>query len=283
MQQRQSVMASDIWRTARLPPEQGCINPRDSLLDTMMNIPELLQRHDLLKQRCNLVSNGLGDQDRSSLLDDGECLLRDCSTTVEALRGWEMRTLEHLVASASHDVDPPTTLRQICKDYGYGFFHTVMYYWTGSILLKGQMWFTFALLSRLRLTAELSEHPKPSLPPNIDPREDAENIAANIMHYFESEAGLWGAQIAAFPLGAALHFFIVTEGSSSPSKQRLIATVGESSKAAYTLAFLASAAAETVPPDIRGDAADGKTHAGMASRWFSGESKAVTEVSSEAP
>ncbi|KAK6434944.1 hypothetical protein LTR95_008865, partial [Oleoguttula sp. CCFEE 5521] len=187
---------------------------------------------------------------------------------MEALRAWEVHTLEFLTASMVPREDLPTTLRDVCKEFGYGLFHTVMYYWTGCVLLKGQMWFTSASLSRLRRTQDLPGVQEPPFSPYLNPKEDAENIAANIMHYFEPESGLWGAQIAAFPLGAALHFFIVTEGPSSPSKQRLITTIRTRSKADYPLAFLKSAAAETVPPESRGDAADGKAHAGMATRWF---------------
>nr|OQO32173.1 hypothetical protein B0A51_00542 [Rachicladosporium sp. CCFEE 5018] len=181
-----------------------------------------------------------------------------------------------------HEVHYPVTLDAVCKDFRYGFFHTIMYYWTGCMVLKGQMWFTSALLARLRRTGKLPEAHEPPFPPYINPKGDVENMVANIPHYFEPDSGLWGAQIAAFPLGAALHYYIVTEGPSSPSKQRLINTIRTRSKADYPLAFLKSAAAETVPPESRGDAADGKAHAGMATRWFGGESRAAGEISSEA-
>ena len=100
-------------------------------------------------------------------------------------------------------------LSDVCTRHGNGFFFTCAQYWAISLKAYSSVRlfhrrFTDALLSCF--AGSLLE----DLPYWANPEPHALNIAQTASHFFRPEAGLWAAQSAVFPVGAALFYFAAT-------------------------------------------------------------------------
>ncbi len=104
-------------------------------------------------------------------------------------------------------------LTEGCEDYDYVFFHLVTQNWTVNLLLYNMTSLLFRLLSQTRtISTSTSE-----LPPIPNPWPYGASIASYCHHFFRPKAGLFGAQHASWPMGAALQYYSATRQINSMS------------------------------------------------------------------
>lgn len=124
------------WHT--IPWETSPRNLRDELVDIMVALPDIFQTQDrMAAQILSLESN----RDRFAILTAGQSFLNRCIAVGEALRQWELKALTGCIEKSTPQNYPgPITILEVCKDHGFGFFHTTMQYWTTCLLLYTTTW-----------------------------------------------------------------------------------------------------------------------------------------------
>ena len=108
---------------------------RDQLLDSMVALPDLLAKQDALFQRLKSLET---NSDLFSVLTEAQDHLNRSFLVATSLRDWEQRVLALCMAESgpfSENFAGPITLLEVCKEYGYGFFHMIMVYWAACSVL----------------------------------------------------------------------------------------------------------------------------------------------------
>ena len=204
---------------------------RDDLFDIVGIVPDLYQRSDRVKALI-LAQTGSGVQEDNGLLvERGGELLRQYITLVNELQDWEHRAVrlcrDHgpMSVSEASAVDPiaaggPPGLDEFCTLYGNGFFTLCTQYWAFCLkVYVAAQAFCELLLSAISKPDHT--HLLPTLPAFIDPARSAWHIANNTPYFFRSGAGLWSAQSAVFPVGAALHYYASAGRRDSPMFKKM--------------------------------------------------------------
>ncbi|TKA80739.1 hypothetical protein B0A55_02702 [Friedmanniomyces simplex] len=173
--------------------------------------------------------------------------------TGTSLREWEERALKRCGEAAQQQKTlVPPSLVGVFKNHGFGYFHLVMQYWL----------------------VDPEETRYPQIP---DPQPYAASIAQNCSHYFESDAGLLGAQCASTPMGGALHYYAATGQHDSLEMVEMRRVFREYKLASFTSEFLRSAAtANPVPLGMQGDVRNKTEHVRIAANWFGVDGHART-------
>ena len=201
-------------------PRDG--NLRDELFDLVGTVPELFQEIDASNVS---ITQPMNEDDRSSTVQQGRQLLQRCLFTGNKLCEWEVKALDLCRQSKSpQDHDPSeaitgvsedrTSLLGVCRSHGDGFFFICTQYWA----VCNKLYSAIRLLYQRVLSvtqAASSSDAVPQLPPWVEPESHAVNIACTATHFFRPEAGLWSAQSAVFPVGAALFYFARTNRRDS--------------------------------------------------------------------
>ncbi|KAK3722504.1 hypothetical protein LTR37_002496 [Vermiconidia calcicola] len=266
MKRRPNFFTSREWHT--IPWQASTRSLHDELCDLMIALPDLLHSQDKLSER---FSDSTTNRDRFEILTEGQNLINRCIRLGESLREWEQKALLACVSGPAiplRNLTGPPTLLEICRDHGYFFFNIVMQYWASCVILYGATWVIYRSVS-----VEARPDQPPSLPAWIrlrdipewtNPRIAASNIVSCVPHFFAPNAGYWGAQSAAFPMGAALHFYAATGGEEEV--RRLKQLFKEASLGCVTSGFLRSVS--NTADTHRGDPAKDDEHRQMAVSWF---------------
>lgn len=264
------------WHT--VPWQTPARNMHDKLVDIMIALPDLLQGQDEILQRAANVET---DQDRFTILTDGQNHIRRCIRIGESLREWEQEALMASLGQSPLDLQNytgPLTLLEVCKNHGYGFFHDSMQYWVSCVVVYCATWLSYRGVT---LAARPNDPPSlpawiklPDVPEWMNPRLVASNIVTCAPHYFEERAGFWGAQFAQFPIGATLHYYAATGAQNSEEIGQLRRLMGQAKLGSVTNEFLRSIANTG---DVKGDPARPEEHVKMATSWFGDKSSAPSE------
>ena len=262
-----NFFASSDWHT--IPWESSPRNLRDELFDVMIALPDLLQKQDVLFEKLgNLDTN----QDRFVILTEGQTYINRCIHIATSLQKWEekafatcMETLEAPPAVFAG----PLTLVEVCKEHGYAFYSVVMYFWTACLVLYSTTWVAYRNITLATRNQTPSSMPTlmslPEIPKWMSPQPIASSIVKCVGHYFEEDAGFWGAQSASVPMGAALHFLAATGRVESEEAQQLRNLFAQRRLGKATSDFLRSIANTHV---AKGDPDNRREHHLMASAWF---------------
>jgi hypothetical protein len=106
----------------------------------------------------------------------------------------------------------------------------------------------------------------PDIPEWMNPRLMASNIVSSAPHYFEPNAGFWGAQAASFPIGSALHYYAATGGVESEEMNQLRRLLDRAKLGGVTGNFLKSIA--NIADSAKGDPRKNEEHTKMATSWY---------------
>ncbi|PSN74884.1 hypothetical protein BS50DRAFT_26197 [Corynespora cassiicola Philippines] len=166
---------SDEWKT--IPWKLHPKTPKDSLIDILAGIPELMHDREILPTLgSNVYANGHGKS------------LKKCLKLSKKLEYWSLRYMDLLYTPASekavaiHFRDPNTA-------------HLSVLYWTTSTLL-------YLCLDDL-LSVPFSDKSLHHQDRN-HPRVFARRIARSASYFFGESLGIWGATTISFPIGTAL-------------------------------------------------------------------------------
>lgn len=203
------------------------LNMRDELYGLINPVPQLLQEFD-----CFQDTGAIGNEsDRQQHIELGISLMQKALDVCYALEGWEIEVLMLCYARQSSSSSPRspqsgiaqerTSLYDVCRLHGYGFFSTCTQYWAicnifyGSLRKFRSQLQTFLDIWALGETA-------PLLPDWVSPELPALNIAQVAGQYFEPGIGLWAAHAAVFPISTALRYFAKTGRKDSPAFRSMI-------------------------------------------------------------
>lgn len=294
---KSNFFTSPAWHT--IPWTAHPRDLRDELHDIMIALPDLESKQDILHSRLrNLQTNS----DLFSILTETQTHLNRCISIATSLREWERRALAACLRRSNPHITEfigPLSLVEICKDHGYGFFHTVMMYFTACTIVYGS-----ARIIKRNVTSAVeaaqqsmalvsSQHESspsdtnintntlptlmqlPDIPLWMNPRSTASSVAKCASHYFEPDAGFWGSFSGSFPIGVAFMFYGATGGQDSQEMALLRKFFKRNKFGGTTTDFLLSMAntAETMK---RGDPRDRGQNRAMMSSWYG------TDVSSRA-
>ena len=256
------------WHT--IPWQSSPRNRYDKLIDIMIALPELLQSQDALSQKlAHLGTN----EDRFTALTEGQNHIHRCIRIGESLREWEQDTLLACLEQSfisTQDYAGPVTLLEICKNHGYGFFNACMQFWVTSLILYATTWVSYRNITLAIRPDQLPSLPAwmrlPDIPEYMSPRVVASNIVTCAPHYFAPNAGFWGAQCAAFPMGTALHYYAATGGLESEEMNHLRRLFDRAKLGDVTSNFLKSIA--NTADSAKGDPAKPQEHKKMATSWY---------------
>ena len=184
----------------------------------------------------------------------------------DSLEVWEQKAIR-LSSQMSGASAATGTLEDNCMRHGYEFFNTIMRYWFICMILTSRTWLLFRRISQIIPPSAFTSAPG-GLPGVPDPQRFAANIARNCHHYFDAEAGLWGAQNASLSMGGALHYYAATGQFDSPGMTELRRVLREYKGAQFTVGFLKSMAADPAPEGLKGDTSVPQEHIRMAANWF---------------
>ncbi|KAF2725785.1 hypothetical protein K431DRAFT_208076, partial [Polychaeton citri CBS 116435] len=250
------------WHT--IPWEESGRDLRDELYDIAIALPGILHSFDQLKVNRQHSRDPAAEADR---------ILQRCIRVGERFRAWDAKALAacHAALLQAPALEVPTLL-EACTAFDYGFAHTVMVFWGFSLLLHSTAWLEARDFPTgpPECSRGRQQHAPTTLPPWFDPRPYAANIARCAHHFFRPEAGLWGAQVVAFPMGAALHYYAVSPGGlASVEMGYLRAVLRELKHGNVTGGFLRSIA--TVGARGKGEGDDCKRetdHRNLAKAWY---------------
>jgi hypothetical protein len=204
------------------------LNMRDKLYQIINPVPELLQDFDAFHEHEPRVENHLRSRQH---IDWGITVLYRALDVCYALQAWESEILmlcyEKQLASASTENVVPaatrgqTSLYDVCRVHGHGFFSTCTQYWTMCNILYSSLRSFHQQLHKfmdIRAPAEVL----PALPEWISPELPALNIARVAGHFSTPGLGLWAAHAAVFPISIALWYFAKTGRRDSPASKSMM-------------------------------------------------------------
>lgn len=235
----------------------------------MNRFPGLLQEFDRLK------GPGRVSPDSGGLLD----LLHRCLAISDNMQIWENSAIAATLRSAEEAdeltgprlvTDELQTLLETFNQHGYGFAFIVFRFWAACIILYSTTMLVHQSLAEGRSASQL-----PLIPAWVNPRPFATNISRCVSHFFRPEAGLYGAQMAAFPIGCALHFYAATGMRESEEYQQVCSMFRQTRLGGVPGDFLRSIADNAASQDAKGDCTNGDEHVNMASKWFGSSNTAV--------
>ena len=254
----------------QIPWESSPRNLSDELCDLMIVVPGLLQRQDVL---CQKITNMETYSDRYVIVTEGQEYINRCINLGRAFHEWEQKALQTCVQRftvASTSPAGPLTLLDICRDCGYGFFNTIMYYWVGCVILYSTTWVVYRSIGSAVRPEQSPSLPTwlrlPEIPQWMNPRHMAANVVTCAPHFFAPEAGFWGAQSASFPVGVALHYYAATGGMDAEAMDRLRELLADASRGRVAGDFLRSLAYDS--DAAKRDPRDRQLHGSMASSWY---------------
>jgi hypothetical protein len=105
----------------------------------------------------------------------------------------------------------------------------------------------------------------PELPSWMNPRPMATNISLCAAHYFEDDAGYWGAAAACFSVGALSHFCAARGLQQSPEMESVQHVFMDKKLGGLTKHFLRSMA--NTPNTLKGDTLQKDQYKRMANSW----------------
>jgi hypothetical protein len=215
---------------------------KDDLFEMARPIPGLLQQIDHLGDSLTASQGCFATQ---LLLHRSKEVIGTCSSIGIDLRRWKDRAIQlcrqqeaaNTSSSGDREETPGLTLIEICQRHGDGFFVVCAQYWAISLMLYSSMRrFCMRLSSHKNLSG--FEDAIPSLPPWANPEPHALNIAQTSRHFFRPGSGLWSAQCAVFPVGAACVYFARTGRRNSPSFKMMHEAFAETNAGAVMRDFL---------------------------------------------
>lgn len=194
-----------------VPWKQTPRHLKHELFDTMITLPDLLQKNDDL---LDLVGNATSMSQRYEALVRARDHISHCLQTAQYLRQWEQRALRICLDEAwelYQDEVGPINLFTVCNNHGFGFFHLIMQYWTASILVWASTWIAYR---KVRSALQPDEPPSlpawvkpPNVPDWMNPTIPASQIVKCAAKYFSPEAGYWGAQQSTWSIGITMHYY----------------------------------------------------------------------------
>ena len=245
-------------------------NPRtlcDELYDNIIEIPVLLKQNDAVLIR---LAQPAGSPDL--LIVECRNLMARFLALGHRFKQLECRALflgrggEH---SPTHDeaceslLDTPVSLAEESASQELSFHAVVATYWGACVILFSTTQLAFARMSSVfpgRLAL---------LPSWVDPQIHAANIAYAAAGFFDLNAGLWGAQQATFPIGAALHFYSATGRQDGPEMAMLRRTLQETRYAMLMGTFLKSLASASAPGVAKRSLDKAEEQIQVARGWYS--------------
>ena len=256
------------WHT--VPWRTSPRNIHSKLVDIMITLPDLLRSQDILSQQLTRLKT---DSDRFAALTNGQIHINRCIRIGESLREWEQNTLLACVeqsAISEENYAGPLTILEVCKTHGYGFFNICMQFYVSCLILYATTWVSYRTVALAVRPDQLPSLPSwmrlPDIPEWMNPRTAASNIVSCVPHYFEPEAGFWGAQSASFSLGAALHYYAATGGLESEEMNQLRRLFYQAKLGGVTSNFVKSMA--NTADTAKGDPTKPQEHRKMATSWF---------------
>lgn len=260
IRRKPDFFTSDSWRS--VPWQAVPRNLWDELVDSMLEIPRLLQSIDQVSE--TLVAPKADIESR--ILE----IVAECVVLGNGLRDWEgkaLRLANEQQSLEQANAERPKTLREVCKNHGYGFFHVSMLYWTASLLVYSNAWLLYRRVTKASDLLSISTADL-RLPAWMNPETAAANIANCAAHYYRPEAGYWGPQSASFCAGAALHYYALTKQQDTPEFAKITVLFRTNALGKATGDFLRSIAADAVPESAKGDCAIRPQHRQMAGSWY---------------
>jgi len=216
---------------------------KDELFDLMSTVPNLFQSID--RVNAHISGGDTGEADTEDFCLACVELLQRCLSTVDHLRAWEARALSLCrrdVPSPGSDagaLDESNTLADVCLYHGEGFFFVCTQYWAMCVkMYTANRLFYNQISSFFRTSAPGMSALIPQLSDWMDPEPHAVNIADTTLHFFRSDAGLWSAQSAVFPVGTALFHFAQKGGRDSAHFRTMTDAVSSSRTGAVMRDFL---------------------------------------------
>ncbi|KAI4740468.1 hypothetical protein E4T50_09091 [Aureobasidium sp. EXF-12298] len=187
---------------------------RDELYALINPVPQLLQDFDGFQRNGAAIEDEL---DRRRRINQGITLVQKALEVCYALEGWEIEVLmlcyekQNPAAGTespqSASSQERSSLYDVCRLHGYGFFSTCTQYWTMCNIFYGSL---RKLQSQLQTVMDVwaPGETAPSLPDWVSPELPALNVAQVARHFFEPGMGLWAAHAAVFPVSTALRSMI---------------------------------------------------------------------------
>ncbi len=227
----------------------------------MLTVPDLLAQQDRFVMRHTAMET---ESERFDALSDGQNLIYRCIRIGELLNAWETKVLR---AAAAAPLDPASnatgTLQDICTNHGYGLFNSIQQYWVTCLILYSTTWTIYKSFGG----SERSPWPRlPNMPSWMDPESKASCIAFHAYHYFDENAGYWGASRACFPLGAVAHYYAATNNMDSAGMEEVSRLFTKTRYGKLTKEFLRSVA--NTPNSLKGDSFNREEHIKMANSWY---------------
>lgn len=265
---RPNFFTQPAWHT--IPWKASPRNIQAKLVDIMITLPGLLRSHDQLAQRLSQLNS---DRDRFAALTDGQNHINRCIRIGESLREWEQDTLLECMEQSStrtQNYAGPLTILEVCKNHGYGFFHVCMHFYVSCLLLYATTWVSYRTIALAVRPDQLPNLPAwmrlPDIPEWMNPRVMAANLVTCVPHYFEPDAGFWGAHAASFAVGSAMHYYAATGGLHSEEMNQLKRLFNEAKLGGVTSNFFKSIA--NTADTAKGDLTKPEEHRKMAISWY---------------
>lgn len=253
------------WSRVRVGEMQN--DMEDSLLDLMLSLSVLLQRHDLYLTDLEQADPAREDL-LSSLQSSGRSLLDDCVKYSRAMLVWEKRAGTIFTGRAMYPTvesrAPIDNIAPFDMDRLPGFqaFLLVQCYWATSVLHYAQLRVAHARMV-LSFPGQI-----PTLPGAMDPKPYAQNIHRWAGKFFDPSAGLFGPEKSTFIVGAAMYYYVAIYGGYSAEAKELASLYGTGKKASMMMGFLKSMAANKAAAGMKGDTGVPTDRQSMARSWF---------------
>ena len=268
---RSSFCARAFWRIRTRRAEQKTL--RESLVDAAADIPSVLSQTDLLLQQLQDVPGTSIEAAR--LCSDYMTIVDDYHAIASSLHQWETRALEACRGVTSANVNAENTLKAQCRLHGYGFLHLCHFYWATSATLYASAAFLYQRTVMKLFELGVDQPPLPSLPTWMEAAPLVGNISSTAWHFFESEAGAWGPQSAAFSVGAAMHYHALTGQQRVTDDEGHLTDFGtilqlleRNAVSRLTGNFLRSIAVDAAPEADQDTSGDTERQPRIARRWF---------------
>lgn len=215
---------------------------RNELYDIMSMAPTLYLWADGFNARASRIEQPVKP---SRVVKEGEEILQYALAICDRLSTWEVRAITAAQSqSPRSDSSAKTSPADITQDarnlidistsHGDDFLFLCAQFWAASLQLHCEV-----LKQRQRqYLLAIGHDDVEDLPPAIDPEPHAQNLARTSAHFFRPGAGLWSAQSAVFPLGAALSYFARSGRRDDPVLEDMMKTFAQTSTGVVMQDFL---------------------------------------------
>ncbi|KAI4725823.1 hypothetical protein E4T49_06403 [Aureobasidium sp. EXF-10728] len=199
------------------------LNMRDELYELINPAPQLLQNFDLF---LKAESPSEDDVDGKQRVSWGLDLMKQALDVCYTLQAWEIQVLmlcyerqtsvDYARSPGSAPAQEQSSLSDVCRLHGYGFFSTCTQYWTMCNIFYGSLR-NFHQQLQAFMDIWTPGNMAPILPDWVGPELPAMNVAQVAGEFFKPGMGLWAAHAAVFPISAALRYFATTGRRNSPA------------------------------------------------------------------